>query len=139
MPRNELGQFEKGTCGNPRGRPRKQPLEISTERLRREFFEAAETPITITENGRRKTISAHKAIDMQLIRKAVAGDLRAIVEYSKRHERFTLEHIKQQLTNVEAIANAEDRFRKFPEDVTDEMRLAVKHLRAELDPYFSVF
>lgn len=31
MPRNSLGQFEKGTSGNPTGRPRKPRYAISDE------------------------------------------------------------------------------------------------------------
>ncbi len=42
MPRNNLGQFETGTCGNPRGRPRKLPRKVRPEQLRKEFFEAAD-------------------------------------------------------------------------------------------------
>ncbi|MCP1837123.1 serine/threonine protein phosphatase PrpC [Bradyrhizobium sp. USDA 4524] len=136
MPRNELGQFEKGTCGNPRGRPRKQPLEISSERQRREFFEATEKQIIVTENGKRKSVSVHTAIDLQLMRKAISGDLRAIIEYNKRYERYTSDHVKQQLENLEAIIDAENRIRKYPEDVTDELKQAVKLMRATLDPYW---
>ncbi|MCP1970814.1 DUF5681 domain-containing protein [Bradyrhizobium elkanii] len=138
MSRNELGQFEKGTCGNPRGRPRKQPLEISSEKQRRGFFEAAEKPIVLNENGRRKTVSAHEAIMLRLVGKAMSGDMRAIVEYSKWRERYTSDHVKEQLENLEAIIDAEDRIRKYPEDVTDELKRLVKLLRATLDPYFRV-
>lgn len=62
--------------------------------------------------------------------------MRAIIECSKRRERYCLEHVKLQLSNLEAIANAEDRLRDFPEDVTDEFRRALKLLKANLDPYF---
>ena len=136
MPRNRFGQFEKGTCGNPRGRPRKLPLRISDEQLRQDFFDAAETPVSIVENGKRKSIPAYMAIEKQLILKAASGDMRAIIECSKRRERYCLEHVQLQLSNLEAIANAEDRLRDFPEDVTDEFRRALKLLKANLDPYF---
>ncbi|MEH2566781.1 DUF5681 domain-containing protein [Bradyrhizobium sp. AZCC 2289] len=135
MGRNNLGQFEKGTCGNPRGRRRKMPLRISDEQLREDFFNAAETLIPITEKGKRKLVPASHAIDMQLILKAASGDMKAIIEYNKRRERYTLEHLKLQLSNLEAIADAEYRIRKNPEDVTDEFKRVVTLLKASLDPY----
>ena len=63
MPRNKLGQFEPGTCGNPRGRPRKLPRKIHPDILRKEFFEAGETLVPIIQNGKRKLIPARVAID----------------------------------------------------------------------------
>ena len=139
MARNKLGRFDKGTSGNPRGRPRKEALVISDEQLRQDFFEAAETPISIVENGKRKLISAHTAIGKQLVLKAAGGDMKAIVEYYKRRERYTLEHVKLQLANLEAIANAEDRIRRFPEDVTDEFKRVLKLLHSTLDPHFRIY
>lgn len=136
MARNKFGQFEKGTCGNPRGRPRKMPMRISDEQLRQDFFAAAETPVSIVENGKRKIVPARVAIEKQLAIKAASGDMKAIVEFNKRNERFISEHIKLQLSNLEAIANAEDRLRDYPEDVTDEFKRALKLLKASLDPYF---
>jgi hypothetical protein len=56
MPRNKLGQFEPGTCGNPRGRPRKLSRKIHPDRLRNDFFEISETLVPIIENGQRKLI-----------------------------------------------------------------------------------
>jgi hypothetical protein len=93
-------------------------------------------PVSIVENGKRKLIPANMAIQKQLMLKAASGDMRAIVEYNKRRERYCLEHVKVQLSNLEAIANAEDRPRDFPEDVTDEFRRALELLKANLDSIF---
>jgi hypothetical protein len=136
MARNKLGHFEKGTCGNPRGRPPKMPLRISEERVRHDFFAASETLIPIVESGKRKFIPARLAIQKQLILKAASGDMRAIVEYNKWCDRHTLEHVKHHLGILEAIMKAEDRIREFPEDVTDEFKRVLALLRATLDPSF---
>jgi hypothetical protein len=135
MGRNNLGQYEEGTCGNPRGRPRKMPLRISDEQLREDFFKAAETLIPITEKGKRKFVPASHAIDMQLVLKAASGEMKAIIEYNKKRERYTLEHLKLQLSILETIMDAEKRIRKYPEDVTDEFKRVVTLLKASLDPY----
>lgn len=134
--RDNFGRFEKGSSGNPKGRPRKSLPIISDQQLREDFFHAAETLIPIIEGGRRKLVPAHIAIDMQLTRKAASGDMKAICEFNKRKDRFTLEHVKQQLANVEAVLDGEDKIRKFPEDVTDEYKRIVKLLHASLDPHF---
>jgi hypothetical protein len=136
VPRNKFGQFGKGTCGNPRGRPRKEPPEITEQKLRRDFFDVAETSIKITENGKSRFISAHMAIDKQLVKKALSGETRAMCEYYKRRDRLTMEHVKEQLALFEQILNHEDHIRKFPEDVTDECKRLVGLLKASLDPHF---
>lgn len=136
MPRNSLGQFEKGTCGNPKGRPRKRPHPISDEQLREDFFDAAEMQVPIMEDHKRKMIPARVAIDKQLVIKAVSGDLRAICEYNKRRDRFVLEHVNHQLKSLRLIVEAEDRIRMFPEDVTDEFKNTLKLLQMSIDKNF---
>jgi hypothetical protein len=134
MPRNKLGQFEPGTCGNPRGRPRKLPRKIRPEQLRKDFFDAGETLVPIIEKGKRKLIPASVAIDKQLVLKAASGNLRAILEWNKMRHRHTLDYVKTQLDCVEQLLKSEDAVRKFPEDVTDEYMAATKKLRAAIDP-----
>ena len=134
MPRNKLGQFEPGTCGNPRGRPRKLPRKIRPEQLRKDFFDAGETLVPIIEKGKRKLIPASVAIDKQLVLKAASGNLRAILEWNKMRHRHTLDYVKTQLDCVEQLLKSEDTVRKFPEDVKDEYMAATKKLRAAIDP-----
>lgn len=136
MNRNRKGQFEKGTTGNPMGRPRKRPHSICDGQLRQDFFDAAETMVPIIEGHKRKEVPARVAIEMQLVLKAAAGDMRAICEYNKRRERYTIEHVAVQLKNLEVILNAEDRIRMFPEDVTDEYKRLLALLRQKIDPDF---
>lgn len=136
MSRNHLGQFEKGTCGNPKGRPRKIRHPISNNQLRKDFFDAVETLVPIVEGGKRKLLPARVAIDKQLVLKAASGDMRAISECNKRRDRFTLEHVKEQIENLRVILDGEDRIRMFPEDVTDELKRAINLLKLTIDPHF---
>jgi hypothetical protein len=136
MPRNKLGQFEPGTCGNPRGRPRKLRRKIHPDELRKDFFEAGETLVPIIERGKRKLIPARVAIDKQLTLKAASGDLRAIVEWSKMRQRHTLEYDREQREYVVQLLKSEDIIRKFPEDVTDDYKAMTKMLRSTIDPNY---
>lgn len=136
MKRNGKGQYEKGTCGNPKGRPRKSRHPISDVQLRQDFFEAAEMLVPVIEGNQRKMVPARVAIDMQLMVKAATGNLRAICEYNKRRERYTLDHVALQLKNLEVIFAAEDRIKMFPEDVTDEYKRVLMLLRKKIDPDF---
>jgi hypothetical protein len=104
--------------------------------LRQDFFEAAETLVPVLEGNKRKLIPARAAIDKQLVLKAASGDMRAIFEYNKRRERYTLEHVKEQLENLRVILAGEDRIRMFPEDVTDEFKRAISSLKQVIDPHF---
>jgi Family of unknown function (DUF5681) len=129
-----LGQFEPGTCGNPRGRRRKLPRKINPDQLRTDFFEVSETLVPIIENGRRKLIPASLAIDKQLVLKAASGDLKAIFEWNKMRQRHTLDHVKSQLDCIEQLLKSEDIVRKFPEDVTDDYKAMTRRLRSAIDP-----
>ncbi len=136
MSRNKLGQFEPGTCGNPRGRPRKLPRKISPNELRKDFFEAGEILVPIIEKGKRKLIPASVAITKQLTFKAASGELRAIFEWMKMYQRHTVEYENLQREFVERLMKSEERVRKFPEDVTDQYKALTKSLRSIIDPYY---
>ena len=134
MSRNKLGQFEPGTCGNPRGRPRKIPRKINAHQLSTDFFEAAETLVPIIENGVRKLIPVSVAIDKKLALKAASGDLRAIIEFKKTRSKLTMDYVKEQLGQLEWLLKSETTVRKYPEDVTDDFLALVKNLRLTIDP-----
>ncbi|WP_146006581.1 DUF5681 domain-containing protein [Bradyrhizobium forestalis] len=139
MARNLKGQFEKGTSGNLRGRPRKQSHPISDDQVRRDFFEAEEMLVPVVIGNKREMIPARVAIDRQLVFKAVAGDARARDLYYKRKDRFILEHVNQQLENLRVIVEGEDRLREFPEDVTDEFKKALSLLKQSIDRHYYPF
>ena len=136
MSRNERGRYAPGYCGNPKGRPRKQPPAISSEQVRKDFFEVREMPVTVVENGKRKTIPARIAINQQLTKKAVEGDMRAILEWKKAENKYISEFVDEQLsllqTYVETIKHCEE----APEEVTEKLLELLREVRALLAPGF---
>ncbi len=65
-------QFQKGQCGNLKGRPKKSKNFTTV------IEEELNTRIDVTENGKPKKISKREAIAKQLVNKAAAGDPKAI-------------------------------------------------------------
>lgn len=64
-------RFVKGQSGNPNGRPRgSQNLSTILDKVGRER-------VKVTENGRSRYITKREATILQLVNKAVAGDLNA--------------------------------------------------------------
>ncbi len=66
-------QFKPGQSGNPRGRP------VRNQSMRASILEELKMSITVTENGRTRKMPKDKAIVVNLINKALRGDLRAIL------------------------------------------------------------
>jgi hypothetical protein len=67
-------KFVKGQSGNPRGRPK------GSQNLATLLAKAGRQRIRVTENGRTRHITKFEALMLQLINKAVSGDLKAIGE-----------------------------------------------------------
>ncbi|WP_051203167.1 DUF5681 domain-containing protein [Sediminimonas qiaohouensis] len=96
-------RFKKGQSGNPKGRP-KETRNVTTI-LRERFF----SPVTITENGRRKQIPIFDALIRTLFKDGLEGDPRA------QDRLIKLIHM------VEADSPASDEAPDTPEiDGTDE-------------------
>ena len=77
-------RFKLGDRANPRGRPKGSP-NLSTV-----LKKAAREKVTVTEGGRRKTITKIEAAAKQLLTQAAGGDARAIqlsIELIDRFER----------------------------------------------------
>jgi Family of unknown function (DUF5681) len=65
-------RFQKGQSGNPRGRC-KGSKNVATL-----FAQVLNERVTVTENGKRRTITKREAILKQLANKAASGDYRAM-------------------------------------------------------------
>jgi hypothetical protein len=70
----EATRFQKGTSGNPRGRP-KGSLNVSTM-----LAQTLREKIVLNQNGRKQKVTKLEAALKQLATKAAGGDLRAIAQ-----------------------------------------------------------
>jgi hypothetical protein len=66
------GQFKRGQSGNPSGRRKR--TKLFSERV----LEALNEKVTITENGRKRTITKCEALAKQVANKGAGGDLKSI-------------------------------------------------------------
>ncbi len=73
-------QFKKGRSGNPSGRPR------GSRNWDTLIYGALEARVVVHKDGRRKTITKREAIAIQLVNKAVSGDLRSVRELLARQQ-----------------------------------------------------
>ena len=64
-------QFQKGTSGNPKGRPK------NSRNLKTDLAEELMSRIAITAHGRPASVTKQKALIMTLIARAIKGDTRA--------------------------------------------------------------
>ena len=82
MSRDSHGRFKKGFCPNPKGRGLKNKRTLNTIRPEDEFIEATEEEFTVNVGGKPQKSPAMDLIYRQLIRRAVAGDVRCCLLYT---------------------------------------------------------
>ncbi|MBO6725833.1 MAG: hypothetical protein JJ911_09255 [Rhizobiaceae bacterium] len=75
-------QFKKGVSGNPKGRPKGSKSDYTYTQ------EALNKPITISENGKSRTIKAREALPHQLVARALKGDVKAL-SWLREHMDFS--------------------------------------------------
>jgi hypothetical protein len=140
MSRDKNGRFT--GCGNPKGRPKADkyiPTPVIAQSVQRtDFFEIDNAPVTISENGKRKTISLRKAIYQKLAYSAASGNTRAAIEWNKLRTGFIGEYVDEQLAMVAQISKSEKVARDFPEDVTDKFLECLQNLKLMLGPGYRI-
>jgi hypothetical protein len=120
------GQFKKGASGNPSGRPKKAP-DFGSELLR-----VLNSPLIINDNGKRKVITKYQGLAMQLVNKAISGNLPAT--------RFLVPHYQQAAENAAEQQRRPPYNPDLPADLLSEEELMTfirddveKSLRPELE------
>ena len=131
-PRTRRGQFAKGHSGNLDGRPpRKEPRLESAEENQIDVLKIGATPVTITENGKRKKVTANHAIRRQLMHAAIKGDLRAILRWEQLVEKRQTAHDQARTDIYEDYLETKEKIRNKREEVSDryiELHHLFKHL-----------
>ena len=136
--RNPLGDHEQGYCRPPvdtqyphqqRGprRPKPEPRYIATRQFMREFFEAVEEPISITQNGKKTKVSAAVAINKQLVAHAVKGAPWAIRRVTDMQLALMREYEAEQAQMQAALDYIEREEKRRP------LKPELAELRAELE------
>jgi len=80
-------QFVKGRSGNPKGRPK------GSQNLATILNKAGRQRVRVTENGRTRNITKFEAANIQLVNKAVSGDLKAIRELNHQVQLLFEKHV----------------------------------------------
>ena len=77
-------RFQKGRSGNPEGRLK------GTKNLKTDLMEELKETVTVTEGGRRRSISKQRLVLKSLFAKAAKGDVRAVQVILSTVERLLL-------------------------------------------------
>lgn len=93
------GQFQPGQSGNPNGRPK------GSKNFATYVRETLEMSVTVTEGGRRTTVSTQQAALMQLRAKALKGDARSLDRLLDLARQFSPEDLP---CDAEAVLSEDD-------------------------------
>jgi hypothetical protein len=72
-------RWEKGQSGNPKGRPKKVPIDL---------LDVVNAPVSVTIGGKQRKISGFEASFRKLAQKALKGDLRAMIKFIRYCEEY---------------------------------------------------
>src|SRR6266436_6978273 len=130
MSRDSNGRFNKGFCGNPKGRGFKTKRTLSTIRPEEEFIEATEEEFTVNIGGKPRKSPAMDLIYRQLVRRAVAGDVRCVLKSIELRENYSSWHTKDRHALFQQYLKGRKNLEHNPEDCTDEYRELVQAIGA---------
>jgi hypothetical protein len=122
MSRDSHGRFEKGFCGNPKGRGSKTKRTLDTIRPETEFIEATEEEFTVNVGGKPRKSPAMDLIYRQLVRRAVAGDVRCMLKTIELRENYSSRHTKDRRALFQEYLKGRKNLEHYPEDCTDQYR-----------------
>lgn len=72
-------RWRKGQSGNPKGRPRKVPVDL---------IDVVDAPVSVTIGGKQRNISSFEASFRKLAQKALKDDFRAMIKFIRYCEEY---------------------------------------------------
>jgi hypothetical protein len=109
-------QFKRGVSGNPKGRPRK------TRDFDHELLRQSKATVTLNVNGSPVRISKHEAAILQLLNKAIGGNIPALRTYFDHYQTA-----EEKVALLEA-SQARDRARPVSELTKEEIDEELNYL-----------
>lgn len=138
MSREADGRYKTGFCGNPKGRPRKEKRTFTATQLRRDFLLATEEELTVPIAGKRKKMPAIKLINMQLIRKAAAGNERCMFRVMDVRRQLIAEIVAERISLMQELLEKQQTYKDSPQDFTDEILALMQEARELLADEYTI-
>ncbi|MEO0398435.1 MAG: DUF5681 domain-containing protein [Pseudomonadota bacterium] len=101
-------QYKPGQSGNPKGRPKKQHYAPTTRMLREQLFLIGHRKLTVSENGRSKTITYFEALMQAIFKKAINGSVYAQRYLFSLLDEKAQEHADEQMRLIELLFQKEE-------------------------------
>lgn len=131
------GRYNQGHSGNPRGRPPKEPREITLTQHWVDLLSAMEEEAAITVNGKAQKAPLILVCYQQLLRKGAAGDVRCLFKAVDLREQILEQLTTARNQAAEGFLRGKRAYRKDPGNMTDDELDALRqaHKRSQ-DPYW---
>ena len=136
MSRDSHGRFKKGFCPNPKGRGLKTKRTLNTIRPEDEFIEATEEVFAVNVGGKPQKSPAMDLIYRQLVRRAVAGDIRCMLKTIELRENYSSRRTKDRQALFREYLQARKDSQRNPEDYTDEFLETLNATGASFSDWF---
>jgi len=108
---------------------------LKTIRPEDEFIEATEEEFTVNIAGKPRKSPAMDLIYRQLVRRAVAGDVRCILKTIELRENYSSRHTKDRHALFRQYLKSRKNLEHNPEDCTDEYRETLNAIGASFSDW----